>query len=855
LDITVSNLQCDDNRTGLDPSDDLFTFDLTVNGSNVSASWRADNPAMTTANYGATRSFGPYPISGGNANLVIQDVADRFCRENVSVSPPATCSDSCLLEVINYAEGPCDDNNTGPDKTDDFFFIDLLVDGQNASVTQTYTVTIGFTVLGPYTYGVNEQVGPIPANGNWQILLIEDATYGYCQGELRLRKDPCSDCDGETADAGADKIITCSQNEVQLSGSASAQGNYSWVGPSSQQYNGPNPNVGDPGMYILTVTFAKGCTDTDTVIVTRDTNLPIADPGSDKNLTCIVDTVTIGGSRTSTGSNLVYIWRDINNNIISSLQYTQITIPGTYCLEVIDTVLDCASAVNCVVVGEMRDEPSGDILVNPEDAFDCRIDSIQLTAGNTDGSTHHWEKRTVVYFSDTLWVTDTGMVHLVITDTLTGCTKILDIEINSLVDYPFINIKRPDTITCRRETVTIDGQASQFGPTIIYEWFDKNGNKIPGADQRTLMVSEPGTYYFHVFDNFNGCENFDTIVVPESRIYPIADAGGDKIIKCDSVTTVLTATNSTVRNGIQYEWSGLGSGSVIAGGDTRFPQVDGGGNFVLTVRDNVTGCLSRDTVFVNKVYAPSIDHLVVKGERCGGDDLGSINILGISGIRPFTYQMNGRDVDTLSFDSLRPGLFFFRITDSLGCKTDTLLEILEGNYLNFEIKGDTFITKGDSTVLRVEIDLPPNEIDQMYWSEDGSVFCFRCYEIVVKPDTTTIYNFRLIDINGCEIELDFEVKVQQRNDIFVPNIFTPNEDTENEILHVFGKHLVRINRMMIFNRWGELVFRGDNLPPGPIWDGKWNGDYHVPAVLTYLIEAEFDDGEHKQFTGDITLLR
>ena len=97
--------------------------------------------------------------------------------------------------------------------------------------------------------------------------------------------------------------------------------------------------------------------------------------------------------------------------------------------------------------------------------------------------------------------------------------------------------------------------------------------------------------------------------------------------------------------------------------------------------------------------------------------------------------------------------------------------------------------------------------------------------------------------------------MQDANTLFVPNVFTPNGDTENEILHVFGKNLVNLENVQIFNRWGELVYKGINVPPGPVWDGYWNGNLHVPAVLTWMIDARFKDGTVKKITGDVTLLR
>ncbi|MEO1518059.1 MAG: GEVED domain-containing protein [Bacteroidota bacterium] len=85
------NLSCDDNGTDVDPSDDTFTFELTVSGSNTGANWTADGQS---GNYGTPTTFGPYPISGGNISLTITDSDDPDCQTNISVSPPAPCSNA-----------------------------------------------------------------------------------------------------------------------------------------------------------------------------------------------------------------------------------------------------------------------------------------------------------------------------------------------------------------------------------------------------------------------------------------------------------------------------------------------------------------------------------------------------------------------------------------------------------------------------------------------------------------------------------------------------------------------------------------------------------------------------------------
>jgi gliding motility-associated-like protein len=52
--------------------------------------------------------------------------------------------------------------------------------------------------------------------------------------------------------------------------------------------------------------------------------------------------------------------------------------------------------------------------------------------------------------------------------------------------------------------------------------------------------------------------------------------------------------------------------------------------------------------------------------------------------------------------------------------------------------------------------------------------------------------------------------------LFIPNAFTPNHDGLNDHFRAIGSSISEFH-MMIFNRWGELIFQSDEIQSG--WDG------------------------------------
>jgi len=86
----------------------------------------------------------------------------------------------------------------------------------------------------------------------------------------------------------------------------------------------------------------------------------------------------------------------------------------------------------------------------------------------------------------------------------------------------------------------------------------------------------------------------------------------------------------------------------------------------------------------------------------------------------------------------------------------------------------------------------------------------------------------------------------------VPNVFTPNNDGQNDQFCVAYKSIVRY-QMYVYNRWGRLVFQSDR--PNVCWDGLIGGKPADIGPYYYVIEAEGAEGHRYKLGGDINLVR
>lgn len=92
---------------------------------------------------------------------------------------------------------------------------------------------------------------------------------------------------------------------------------------------------------------------------------------------------------------------------------------------------------------------------------------------------------------------------------------------------------------------------------------------------------------------------------------------------------------------------------------------------------------------------------------------------------------------------------------------------------------------------------------------------------------------RVTNIAGCE---DIHEDVVVVNPFYIPNAFTPNGDGVNDLFYYSGYDLDVSNyNMQVYNRWGQLVFSGQNE------NDTWNGqtpDGTIAPQGTYIYRLQ-----------------
>jgi gliding motility-associated-like protein len=116
------------------------------------------------------------------------------------------------------------------------------------------------------------------------------------------------------------------------------------------------------------------------------------------------------------------------------------------------------------------------------------------------------------------------------------------------------------------------------------------------------------------------------------------------------------------------------------------------------------------------------------------------------------------------------------------------------------------------------------------------------------------YQINLFVMNdaGCEDTSSYSFCVLPEIPVFVPDIFSPNDDGNNDVLFVRGNGIARID-FRIYNRWGEEVFATTDPTKG--WDGQLRGSPSQSGSYFYTLKVRLSNDTPLTLTGEVILVR
>jgi gliding motility-associated-like protein len=414
-----------------------------------------------------------------------------------------------------------------------------------------------------------------------------------------------------------------------------------------------------------------------------------------------------------------------------------------------------------------------------------------------------------------------------------------------------------DLTFCQNAAPTFDLDDQLTGADPGGQWTGPNGVVPNGQVNPTGLAA--GTYtYTYTVQGIGNCPDDTEDVNLILNGAATADAGADQTLTCDVTSVPLGGSNTTP--GATYSWTG----GTVANPGNAVTSTSQSGTYTLLVT-TTGGCTAQDQVQVNASASMPGLSIVISDVSCFGNSDGTVSVDSVwGGTAPYVFSLNNAPFSAnTQFSNLGQGQYVIQVMDAGGCEAESAFSVTQPDEVTVQIVGNfqgsnNVIDLGDELILSILSTPPSSELDSILWSSAGLDSCNTCTEITVSPTSQTNYTV-LVSENGCEATDGITVFVEKNRPVYVPNVFSPNDDGINDIFTIYaGKSVTNIKSFVVFSRWGETMYsHGSFTPNDPTvgWDGKHRGKEMQPAVFTWYAEIEFVDGRTELYKGDVSLVR
>jgi gliding motility-associated-like protein len=311
---------------------------------------------------------------------------------------------------------------------------------------------------------------------------------------------------------------------------------------------------------------------------------------------------------------------------------------------------------------------------------------------------------------------------------------------------------------------------------------------------------------------------------------------------------------------------------VPATGTFLYPNFSGlpaNANYIVTATQTSSGCSASKTVSVTQPE-PLVVQANATNISCVGktDGMVTTNVTGgNSGVRTYAWAHSSA-ATTANLSSLAPGTYSVTVTDSEGCTATASATVSDDAGANFTVAYDPEIASGSSPNITPSTNAPgyrfnwnivetvnaniqptPNSTNTV--NNNASISHTLSTSNMRSPGVV-VYHLQIEKINDSSCKgradtLSVLIRPDTAGDPFIPEIYTPNGDGQNDNWLVVMPDGVEKGEYTIFNRLGGKVYEGDTLTP---WDGTGCPDGAYFYVLRY---AQNDREVVKK--GAITIIR
>ncbi len=628
---------------------------------------------------------------------------------------------------------------------------------------------------------------------------------------------------------------------------------YAWTPPtglSSTTVPSPTATPASTTTYTMTATLpGSGCPP-----IVRSITISVGSVGvtmltPDTTICAIGDSVhlRVGGLST-----LVYSWSPTLGLSNPSIQNPTATpsVTTTYTVTASAPGTGCGSATAHVTITVVN--PMDSLLTH--DTTICSGESFTIRDMGTTGMTYSWTPSTGLSSTTIPNPVASPLVttDYILTATLAGCPAIVR-SVLVTVNNTVISMITPDTTVCLMGTPVNMRVAGSN--TLNYSWSPTIGLSNPYIQNPVATPSVTTTYTVTATAAGGLCPARAVVTITVLNITPIGMLTPDTTI-CLGDSLMLRVIDSSA--GLTYSWtptSGLNTPS------TQDPIATPTITTTYTVNAAGPGgaCASNAavTVTVNQVWIGMIspDTSICVGDKAhifvNGDPSYIYNWL------PPTGLSDSATMDPIASPASTTIYTVMATNPVNGCIAEATIKIGVGKPLLAWIINPT---------LTYCQNMPADSLSKDVYLYGTNLLWYSVYKDTIGtpispiPTTSNVgtYYYYVSQLDGnCNSgkgTITVDVIMCCDGPIFIPTSFTPNKDGLNDFFRIIRPPHLAINEFKIFNRWGQLVFSGDNT--NEKWDGTFEGQEAPMDVYFYTVTLSCADGGNEiRKTGDVTIIR
>jgi gliding motility-associated-like protein len=416
-----------------------------------------------------------------------------------------------------------------------------------------------------------------------------------------------------------------------------------------------------------------------------------------------------------------------------------------------------------------------------------------------------------------------------------------------------ITFDDPDTL-CVGDTVNLLAHGNGGDSLYNYTWEQGLGNT---AGVQTI-VSTSQYYSVTVTDGCGSIQAVDSVWLQIGGFAPlqVTTTPSDTICLGDQFYMHAQAFGGDGK--FSYSWNqGLG------GGQTHIVVPTQSTAYTVTVVDQCLTPAGIETIFIEVGNFEDFNIWVDTNQNCDpgifkfGFDTVNAN---------FDYQINfGSGLEFVNPNEEIIRTFTedgchdinVKLTTNLGCVSNKvfpcLFTVLPSPVANFDFNSHS------PDILEHYVDFWDKSIGAVNWTWYTSDTVISTYEKFSYPfPVDGVYNIKLVVSNsyGCLDSINTDLPVAFVTTYFYPTAFTPDGNGFNEVFKIVGDGVMAEDyNLMIYNRWGDLVFNTSSRDQG--WDGTMmnSGKPLMAGVYSYTYTLRLHDGRKLTDFGQVTLLK